>query len=75
MRFETQTNLYDQQPLITKLTSHDTRFDVVQGEINALISESEMTELKRIKLLWKTSLPNPPIPTLLCTVMELLRVL
>lgn len=45
MRFETQTNLYDNQPLITKLTSHDTRFDVVQGEINALISESEMTEL------------------------------
>lgn len=45
MRFETQTNLYDNQPLITKLTSHDTRFDVVQGEINALISESELTEL------------------------------
>lgn len=45
MRFETQTNLYGDAPLLQKLTSHDTQFSVVQGKISAMITESELAEL------------------------------
>lgn len=45
MVFENEVNLYGDAPIANKFSSHDTQFDVVQGEINAIISESEMAEL------------------------------
>lgn len=44
MRFETQTNLYGDAPLIQKLSSHDTQFNMVQGRLSYLISDQEIAE-------------------------------
>ena len=45
MVFENEVNLYGDAPIASKFSSQDTRFDVIQGHINAIISESEMIEL------------------------------
>lgn len=45
MVFENEVNLYGDAPIASKFSSQDTRFDVIQGHVNAIISESEMIEL------------------------------
>ncbi len=45
MRFENQVSLYDTDAIINKFNTQDTQLRVVQGEISAIISETEMTEL------------------------------
>lgn len=45
MVFENEVNLYGDAPIASKFSSQDTKFDVIQGHINAIISESEMIEL------------------------------
>lgn len=45
MVFENEINLYGDAPIANKFSTQDTKFDVVQGHINAIVSESEMIEL------------------------------
>lgn len=45
MKFERETNLYQDQALANKFKSQDTEFEIIQGHINAMISESEIREL------------------------------
>ena len=45
MKFERETNLYQDQALARKFKSQDTEFEIIQGHIDALISESEIREL------------------------------
>lgn len=45
MVFENEVNLYGDAPISQKFSSQDTKFNVVQGEIDALISEEELVEL------------------------------
>lgn len=45
MKFERETNLYQDQALARKFKSQDTEFEIIQGHINAMISESEIREL------------------------------
>lgn len=46
MVFENEVNLYGDAPISRKFSSQDTRFNVVQGEIDALITEAELIELE-----------------------------
>ena len=45
MRLRSEVAVYDYQAVASKFTAHDTQFNVVQGKINALVSESEITTL------------------------------
>lgn len=44
MKFERETNLYQDQALVKKLQSQDTDFEVLRGKISYLISDSEIAE-------------------------------
>lgn len=46
MVFENEVNLYGDAPISQKFSSQDTKFNVIQGEINAIISEQELIELE-----------------------------
>lgn len=45
MRFENQVSLYDTDAIINKFTTQDTKINVVQGEIDLIVSEAEREEL------------------------------
>lgn len=47
MRFENQVSLYDTDAIINKFTTQDTKINVVQGEIDLIISESERRACQR----------------------------
>ena len=44
MKFERETNLYQDQALVKKFQSQDTDFEVLRGKISYLISDSEIAE-------------------------------
>ena len=45
MKFRSEIALYDYQKIASKFTAHDTQFNVVQGKINAICSEEQITTL------------------------------
>ena len=45
MQFRSEVAVYNYQAVASKFSAHDTQFNVVRGKINALISESEITQL------------------------------
>lgn len=45
MRFEQIIPLYDDQPIAKRFATQDTRFEVTEGNIHAIISETELVEL------------------------------
>ena len=46
MKFRHEFAPYDTAAIARKLQTHDTMFEVVQGEIHAVISESELVDLQ-----------------------------
>lgn len=45
MRFEREVNIYGDEVILKRFTANETSISVIQGEISAIISESEMIEL------------------------------
>lgn len=45
MRFEREINIYGDEVILKRFTANETSISVIQGEISAIISESEMIEL------------------------------
>lgn len=43
--FKNQVSLYDTDAIINKFTTQDTKINVVQGEIDLIVSETEREEL------------------------------
>ena len=46
MQFVKEFSIFSHEAIKRKFSANDTQFDVIQGKINALISESELTELE-----------------------------
>ena len=46
MRFENQVSIYDTDAILRKFDSQETKIEIVQGKISAIISESELLELQ-----------------------------
>lgn len=49
MKFRVETNLYDMPSVAQSMRETETQFAVVDGKINSLVSESELTELNDSK--------------------------
>ena len=45
MRFEREINIYGDEVILKRFTANETSISVIQGEISAIISESELIEL------------------------------
>lgn len=45
MRFEREVNIYGDEVILKRFTANETSISVIQGEISAIISESELIEL------------------------------
>lgn len=45
MRFEREVNIYGDEVILKRFTANETSISVIQGEISAIISESELVEL------------------------------
>lgn len=44
MQFDSETNVYQDDAILNKFSSLDTQFDVTNGKISALVSDSEITQ-------------------------------